>query len=100
MGRWSILDVEQACTTTAQRPSENRPQRQTGEAARSVSRVTRNESVAGRSIPPARTRATSIPRSEDRRTLHEDRGRSYSLRESEIQAMSDIGRFRTVDAHD
>jgi hypothetical protein len=100
MGRWSILDIDQACTISAQSPSEKRSPQQTSGAARSVSRATRNESVGGRSIPPARTRDTTIPRSEDRRTLHEGRGRTYTLRESEIQAMSDIGRFRTVDAHD
>jgi len=36
----------------------------------------------------------------ERRREHEDHGRSYSLRGSEMQAMADIGRFRAVDVKD
>lgn len=36
----------------------------------------------------------------ERRTKHEDHGQSYSLRDSEMQAMADIGRFRAVDVKD
>lgn len=36
----------------------------------------------------------------ERRRKHEDHGQSYSLRESEMQAMADIGRFRAVDVKD
>jgi hypothetical protein len=99
MGRWSILDVDQACTIGAQHPSRKHPQ-QKNEAARSIRREIRTKSVACRSEPSDRSRDTNIPRTGNRRTLHEDCGRTYTLRESEIRAMSDIGRFRTVDAHD
>ena len=36
----------------------------------------------------------------EQRAEHHDRGRTYSLRGSEMQAMIDIGRFRTVDVRD
>jgi hypothetical protein len=39
-------------------------------------------------------------RASQRRVKHRDRGRSYALRGSEMAAMSDIGRFRTIDTAD
>lgn len=42
----------------------------------------------------------ALTRPPERRAEHRDRGRAYMLRSSEIEAMSDIGRFRTVDVQD
>jgi hypothetical protein len=36
----------------------------------------------------------------ERRSKHQDRERTYSLRQSEIDAMADIGRFRALDQKD
>jgi hypothetical protein len=41
-----------------------------------------------------------MPRSADRRIERDGRERAYSLRDREIQAMADIGTFRTVDVRD
>jgi DNA-binding PadR family transcriptional regulator len=53
--------------------------------------------------PVERQERPNDPRAErptEQRAQHEDRGRTYSLRSSEMEAMIDIGRFRTVDVRD
>jgi hypothetical protein len=40
------------------------------------------------------------PRSDRERTQHSDRNRMYSLRSSEIQTLTDVGRFRVVAVED
>jgi hypothetical protein len=49
---------------------------------------------------PERSSEARAQRPRERRRKHEDRGQSYSLRESEMRAMADIGRFRAVDVKD
>ena len=97
MGRWDILQRDNA------RDSE----------ARTSTRRTRDRSQAARTFPLVEGRQTFFARThrKDRSGRGKapqsgrqiagpsigDRGRTYSLRSSEIAAMTDIGTFRTVD---
>jgi DNA-binding PadR family transcriptional regulator len=99
MPRWDIGD------SARRRESEPIPPREGHRADSSESSAT-VDSDPGRnpsSTTPERPespRQIAGKRPPKRRSKHRDRDRTYSLRNSEIKAMSDIGRFRTVDVQD
>jgi|HubBroStandDraft_6_1064221.scaffolds.fasta_scaffold38666_3 hypothetical protein len=99
MGRWRISDIDQARRPEPQNPLQRRETEPNG-ADRGTRRGASNESSSGIPKRPQQSGKTNCRRSEMPRVLPKDRDRTYSLRDSEIQAMSDIGRFRTLDARD
>jgi DNA-binding PadR family transcriptional regulator len=99
MARWDILNGDRVRESEAASPREERP-KQSNDTSVSVGRGPTDSSSAKTSERPDRTGQSSISRTAHGRTQHRDRGRTYSLRSSEIAAMSDIGMFRTVDVRD
>jgi len=99
MGRWDILDRNNARDSEVGQPREERRQEPSATSV-SVGRGPGESSSANSQERPERPGQSSPERLPDRRTQHHDRGRTYSLRSSEIAAMADIGRFRTVDVRD
>src|SRR5467141_3649449 len=81
-------------------PGPRESSRPTPEATRSTER-TRGET----SRPEARSAYVREPRpkdvpSKDSRAVLYDRYRGYDLRESEIQTLTDLGKFRVINAED
>jgi hypothetical protein len=99
MPRWDISGPDRVHTSELRAPAD-KPPRQSNTDSPSVVRGGSNDSSTD--APRRRERApeTATPRAAKRRTLYQDRGRIYSLRSSEMEAMTDIGRFRTVDVQD
>lgn len=99
MGRWDILDSDNRRNTEG-RQSTAETRQQPIVTGVSVGRGPADE-------PPTTSRerterAVELPgeRSPDQRIRYRDRDKTYYLRGSEIAAMADIGRFRTVDVRD
>jgi hypothetical protein len=99
MGRWRVSDIDQGRRPEPQNPAQRRATEPDG-ADRGAGRGVGNESSAGIGKRQQPSGKTNSRRSEIRRAQPTNRDRSYSLRDSEIHAMSDIGRFRTLDARD
>jgi DNA-binding PadR family transcriptional regulator len=99
MSRWDISDPSRIHSAEP-RTSTSEPREEQGSASPSDGRGGTNgpstEEVRDRRHPVHQT----LERRDDRRTRYKDRERSYSLRGSEIEAMSDIGRFRALDVKD
>jgi hypothetical protein len=98
MDRWRILDIEQNRKTASDRPDQEAP-KGPAESGQTVRRGT-----TGSSDEAIKTMPHPLPvvpaRPGERRIRHNTQERSYALRNSEIRAMSDIGKFRTVDLKD
>ena len=99
MGRWDILDRNNVRESESGPPREERRQ-ESSTTSVSVGRGPGERSSANSQVRPERPGQSSPERLPDRRTQLHDRGRTYSLCSSEIAAMADIGRFRTVDVRD
>ena len=99
MGRWHISEINQGRRPEPQNSAQKR-EPEPNRADRGARGGASNQSPDGIPKRPQQSGKTSCRRSEMRRPQPKDRDRSYSLRNSEIQAMSDIGRFRTLDAQD
>ena len=99
MGRWDILDRNNARESEAGPPREERRQESSATSV-SVGRRPGESTSTNSPERPEQPGQSSPERLPDRRTQHHDRERAYSLRSSEIAAMADIGRFRTVDVRD
>jgi DNA-binding PadR family transcriptional regulator len=99
MARWEILRHERAREAEVTPPRTERRE-ESNNSNVSVGRGPTDAMSAN--APEERDRmGQSIPsRSPSRRTRHRDKDRRYSLRSSEITAMTDIGMFRTVDVRD
>jgi hypothetical protein len=99
MGRWDIFDRNNARDSEAGPPCDERG-RKPNTTSVSVGRGPAESSSPN--APEILERPGHSPResTRDRRTQHHDHGRTYSLRSSEISAMTDVGRFRTVDVRD
>jgi hypothetical protein len=99
MGRWDITDAIRVPTAEPWNSRSER-QKEQGSASPSAGRGGSN----GPSTEQLPDRQHSIEQAPDgrgdRRTRYQDRVHSYSLRSSEIGAMSDIGRFRALDVKD
>jgi hypothetical protein len=99
MSRWNISDRDPVHGSELRVPSDQ-PGTEPGGANPSVgrggSRSSRGNAFGRReqSTEPK----VQVPR--ERRVQHQYRDQTYSLRSSEMQAMIDIGRFRTVDVRD
>lgn len=98
MARWEILregwerDAESASTSPL-------PQDDPRGGGVSVGRGARDASPGSTPDHP-RTPQNRLPEQSRHRTRHPDRDRTYSLRQREIVAMTEIGTFRTVDVRD
>jgi hypothetical protein len=100
MPRWDITDPDRVHTSDV-RVSPEDPRTRSNSASPSVGRAaSASESSVKKMERPERSRDARTQRPSERRTRHQDRGQSYSLRESEIRTMADIGRFRAVDVKD
>jgi hypothetical protein len=99
MARWDILQRENARDSEVRPPREERRQESSG-AGVSVGRGPTDGSPANSPERPQGSLQSFAERSPDRRTQYRQGGRTYSLRDSEIAAMRDIGTFRTVDVRD
>ena len=98
MSRWDFSDPDRVHSAETRAPaSEQRDQPDStspsvgrgGSSAVSEEVNGRERAVGDREIAPR-----------ERRAKYQDRGRAYSLRSSEIDVMTDIGRFRAVDVRD
>lgn len=99
MPRWDFLQRDSG------RDFENRHQpgerrREQGTASVSVGRGPSDSSPANQPEKPERREQNPTPHSADRKIERHGRGRGYSLSAREIQAMADVGTFRTVDVQD
>jgi len=98
MARWDILDAIKRREAEPS-PSREEPPTKSNSAGPSVGRggsdASASEIERSKHSPEVGDR-----RPRERRTQYQDRGRIYSLRRSEMEAMADIGRFRTVDVQD
>lgn len=99
MARWDILNGDRVRESEAASPREEHP-KQSKDTSVSVGRGPTDSSSANTPERPERPGQSSISRTPHRRAQHRDRGRTYSLRSSEVAAISDIGMFRTVDVRD
>jgi DNA-binding PadR family transcriptional regulator len=99
MPRWDISGPDRVHSSELPVPSEQ-PQRQSNTASVSIGRRGNNDSSTDAVERKERPTEATTPRAAARRTQHQDRDRTYSLRSSEMEAMTDIGRFRIVDIQD
>jgi DNA-binding PadR family transcriptional regulator len=99
MVRWDILNRDNVRDAEPKPQNESRPQDTNGTSP-SVGRGPTESSSTAAPERPERPGQSSLERSRDRRTQHQQGGRTYSLRSSEIAAMRDIGTLRVVDARD
>src|SRR5229473_4406086 len=99
MARWDILQRENARDSELGPSRKERRQEPSGTGV-SVGRGPTEFSSPNSPERPERQGQSSRERSPDRRTQYGHGGRTYSLRSSEIAAMTDIGTFRTVDVRD
>jgi hypothetical protein len=102
MSRWNIWQRDNARDAESKEANEDHPQ-QTEVVNVSVGRgaaETLDAVTAERPERPVRPEQHIEARSPNRRTKHPSGDRTYSLRNSEIAAMTDIGKFRTVDVRD
>lgn len=95
MARWDIFDRDRTREADARpRPKELR---QAPDEATPVP----GRGASDGSVEPARERpAAEASRVPERRTHYKDRDRTYSLRNSEIEALIDIGKLRVLDVKD
>jgi len=98
MARWDILEAIKR-REAEPAPSREEPPTKSNSTGPSVGRVGSGAS-AGEFERPKHSPEVGDRMPKEPRTQYEDRGRTYSLRNSEMEAMADIGRFRTVDVQD
>jgi len=98
MARWDILDAIKRREAEPS-PGREEPPTKSNSAGPSMGRggsdASASEIERSKHSPEVGDRT---PR--ERRTQYQDRGLTYFLRSSEMEAMGDIGRFRTVDVQD
>lgn len=99
MARWDILRQDRAreAELASTRP---KPQNDSKDGSVSVGRGPSDASSSS-AEEKSRTQENRVrERSPRQRARHRDQDRTYSLRQREIVAMTDIGTFRTVDVRD
>jgi hypothetical protein len=99
MGRWHILNRDNVRESELEPPREE-PRQGSSDTGVFVGRGPSDSSSANSQERPERPGHNATGNTRDRRTQIHDRGRTYSLRSSEIAAMKDIGTFRSVDVRD
>jgi len=99
VARWDIL--RQNCAREAELASTRHQARNDSkEGSVSVGRGPGDASSSS-AAEKSRTQENGVPeRSPRHRTRHRDQDKTYSLRQRELVAMTDIGTFRTVDVRD
>lgn len=98
MSRWDILRQER--TREAELASlQSKPREDSDTGSVSVGRGPSDSGSGSASERPMPQRNPQ-DRSSQRRTRHRDEDRTYTLRDREIAALTDIGMFRTVDVND
>ena len=99
MSRWDIHDATRQRQSEAQPPRPEPPSEPDSRIPAARGGASDETHVASpRQFETQRYRPDAG--APERRAEHRDRGRSYSLRGSEMAALSDIGRFRTIDTAD
>jgi len=99
MGRWDISGPDRLHNAEPRVPTDV-PRREPESASPSVGRGGNGDSSMDELQSRQQYRPERTPTFRERRTQYIDRGVTYSLRSSEIEAMADIGRFRAVDIND
>ncbi len=99
MSRWDISDPDRVHSSEPHAPKDE-PRAEQESASPSVGRGGSSDSSSGDVERKERMAEPTVPRAPERRARHQDRSRAYLLRGSEIEAMIDMGRFRTVDVRD
>lgn len=99
MSRWDISDPDRVHSSETRVP-EGEARTQPDSASPSVGRGGSSDSSSATDERKERTAGPPVSRAPERRARHQDRGRTYLLRSSEMAAMIDMGRFRTVDVRD
>ncbi len=99
MPRWAFLQRDSGRDFENRHQGDERRQEQ-ATASVSVGRGPSDSSPANQPEKPERLEQNPIPRSTDRKIEREGRGRGYTHSDREIQAMADVGTFRTVDVED
>ena len=99
MPRWDIGDSARRRESEPP-PKRDERHRESDKAHRSAGRGPSDDSSSSTPDRPERKEKVARSKPPERRIEHRDRQRGYKLRSSEIEAMSDIGRFRTVDIQD
>lgn len=99
MARWDISDPDRVHGSDLPLSQEER-RPETESASPPVGRGGSSDSSTEELERRQRPTEERPERPRERRAQHQDRGRTYSLRNSEMEAMIDIGRFRTVDVQD
>jgi len=100
MSRWDITDLDRIHSAELRVPGQEQ-RKESGNTKPSMGRSGSNSETTETEIErplqstDRRTQGTDL-----RRRSYEVQGQSYSLRTTELQAMSDIGRFRAVDVQD
>jgi DNA-binding MarR family transcriptional regulator len=99
MPRWDFLQRDSGRDFESRNHAEERRQEQASASA-SVGRGPSDSSPANQPEKLERREQSPSARSVDRKIERDGRGRGYSLSNREIQAMADVGTFRTVDVQD
>jgi hypothetical protein len=99
MARWDISDPHRA-RGLEPRLHADEPWAEPDSASPSVDRGRSSDPSSAEVERKERTGERRESLGPERRARHEDRGRTYMLRSSEMEAMIDIGRFRTLDVRD
>jgi hypothetical protein len=97
--RERIPDITEARDTDVRVSRQHSP-RPPDHSHDSVSRGGGNDSSGKSPKPPELTHQLTPTSKRDREIRRDEPERTYALRESEVQALADIGRFRTVDVKD
>jgi hypothetical protein len=99
MGRWNITDPGRVHSAEPRNSNSEQREHQGSESPSEGRRVGNRRSTE--ELPDRQHPIEQTPeRGGDRRTRYQECRRPYSLRSSEIEAMSDVGRFRALDADD
>ena len=96
MSRWDISDPDRIPNPEVPAPADQRT-KESGNTAPAMGRAGTTDTTAGETERRIWREQERSNTSVDRRQPYSDRGRTYSLRDSELEAMGEIGRFRTVD---
>ena len=99
MSRWDISDPDRVHASETRAP-ESEPSKEQDGANASVGRGGSSDSSGDDVEYRERAPEPAAPRTPERRARHQDRARTYMLRSSEMEAMIDMGRFRTIDVRD
>lgn len=100
MSRWDIHDPDRVHRSELPVPTPNQTKEEESTSpspGRSTNANQPVENQVERLTPSIETRAQG---QSARRNKYELRGKTYSLRAAESNAMADIGRFRAIDVHD